>query len=47
VWRGASPPFFMDMQTEAETQKKWYVIHTYSGYEKPGGKLICFAVLNR
>jgi transcriptional antiterminator NusG len=33
VWRGASPPFFMDMQTEAETQKKWYVIHTYSGYE--------------
>jgi len=35
VWRGVSPPFFMDTQTEMEIEipKKWYVIHTYSGYE--------------
>lgn len=35
MWRGVSPPFFMDTQTEMEIEipKKWYVIHTYSGYE--------------
>lgn len=35
MWRGANAPFFMNAQTETETEslKKWYVIHTYSGYE--------------
>jgi len=38
VWRGACSPFCMDTQTETESEieslKKWYVIHTYSGYDR-------------